>query len=51
MVTSDCPERETDRTRRTLRTTPTASSIGLVRRFSTSTGAAPVNSVRTVTVG
>ncbi len=50
-VTSDCPERDTERTSRTLRITPTVSSIGFVSRFSTSTGAAPVNSVRIVRVG
>ncbi len=51
IVTSDWPERDTERTTRTLRTTPTVSSIGFVIRFSISAGAAPVSSVRTVRVG
>ena len=50
-ITSDCPDRETERTWRTLRMIPTASSTGRVIRFSISSGAAPVSSVRTVSVG
>ena len=41
MITSDWPERDTERTERTLRTTPAASSIGREIRFSISVGAAP----------
>ena len=44
-------EREIERTWRTPLITPTASSIGLLMRFSTSVGAAPGSSVRIVTVG
>ena len=51
MITSDCPERDTERTERTLRTTPAASSTGREIRFSTSVGAAPGSSVRMVSVG
>jgi hypothetical protein len=50
-ITSDCPERDTERTDRTLRTTPAASSTGREMRFSISEGAAPGSSVRMVTVG
>ena len=50
-ITSDWPERDTERTWRTFLMMPTASSIGLVSRFSISTGAAPVSSVRIVIVG
>ncbi len=50
-VTSDWPARDTERTSRTLRMMLTASSTGRVTRFSTSSGAAPGNSVRTVIVG
>jgi hydrophobic/amphiphilic exporter-1 (mainly G- bacteria), HAE1 family len=51
MITSDWPERDTERTERTLRTTPAASSIGREMRFSISVGAAPGSSVRIVSVG
>jgi hypothetical protein len=50
-ITSDWPERDTERTRFTFLMTPTTSSIGFVIRFSTSSGAAPGSSVRTVSVG
>ena len=50
-VTSDWPERDTERTWRTLRMMPTASSTGRVISFSISSGAAPGSSVRTVSVG
>ncbi len=50
-MTSDWPERDTERTLRTLRMMPTASSIGRVTRVSSSSGAAPGRSVRTVSVG
>ena len=48
MITSDWPERDTERTERTLRTTPAASSMGREIRFSISVGAAPGSSVRIV---
>ena len=51
MITSDWPERDTERTERTLRTTPAASSTGREIRFSISVGAAPGSSVRMVSVG
>ncbi len=50
-VTSDSPGRDTERTWRTFLMTLTASSMGLVTRFSTSSGAAPGRSVRTVSEG
>ena len=50
-VTSLRSGREEDTTRATLFTTPTASSIGRVIRFSISLGAAPSYSVRTVSEG
>ena len=50
-ITSDCPERDTERTWRTFLMMPTASSTGRVIRFSTSSGAAPGSSVRIVSVG
>jgi hypothetical protein len=50
-ITSLWPVRETERMRRRFLTTPTASSTGSVIRFSISAGAAPVYSVRTVSVG
>lgn len=49
--TSLWPVRDTERSRRRPLTTPTASSTGSVSRFSISLGAAPVYSVRTVSVG
>ena len=50
-TTSLCPVRETDFNLRTPFTTPTASSTGSVISVSISAGAAPVYSVRTVSVG
>ena len=50
-TTSLCPVRETDLSLRRFFTTPTASSTGSVISVSISAGAAPVYSVRTVTVG
>ena len=50
-MTSDWPDRDTERTLRTLRMIPTASSIGRVTSVSSSSGAAPGRSVRTVSVG
>ncbi len=50
-TTSLCPVRDTDFSRRSPLTTPTASSTGSVTRVSISAGAAPVYSVRTVSVG
>ena len=46
-VTSLVSERELETTRTTLLTTPTAFSMGLLIRLSTSEGAVPSNSVRT----
>jgi hypothetical protein len=50
-VTWDRPAWLTECTRRSPGTTPTASSIGRVTRFSTSTGAVPGKSVWRVSVG
>ena len=50
-MTSDRSGRETELTRTTPVTTPTASSMGSEMRFSISFGAAPTYSVRTVRVG
>jgi hypothetical protein len=50
-ITSAWPARETERTERTLRMIPTDSSIGRVISVSSSSGAAPGRSVRTVSVG
>ncbi len=50
-MTSDCPLRDIELTRFTFFTTPSASSIGFEMRFSISAGAAPVYSVRMVSVG
>ena len=50
-TTSLCPVRETERIVRTPLTTPSASSTGSLTRVSISCGAAPVYSVRTVSVG
>ena len=50
-ITSAWPARDTDRTERTLRMMPTDSSIGRVISVSSSSGAAPGRSVRTVSVG
>jgi hypothetical protein len=50
-ITSDWPVRETECSLRRFLTTPTASSIGSVISVSISAGAAPVYSVRTVSVG
>ena len=50
-VTSDWPARDTERTTRTLRMMLTASSTGRDTSVSTSSGAAPGNSVRIVSVG
>ena len=50
-VTSLVSERELEMTRTTLLTTPTAFSMGLVMRLSTSDGAVPSNSVFTVSDG
>ncbi|MNM47546.1 hypothetical protein D3C81_585170 [compost metagenome] len=50
-TTSLWPVRDTDFSLRRFLTTPTASSTGWVIRVSISVGAAPVYSVRTVSVG
>ena len=50
-TTSLWPVREIDLSLRRFFTTPTASSTGSVIRVSISAGAAPVYSVRTVSVG
>ncbi len=50
-TTSLCPVREIDLSLRRFLTTPTASSTGSVTSVSISAGAAPVYSVRTVSVG
>ena len=50
-TTSLWPVREIERSLRTPFTTPTASSTGSLTRVSISAGAAPVYSVRTVSVG
>ena len=50
-TTSLCPVRDTDLSLRRPLTTPTASSTGWLISVSISVGAAPVYSVRTVSVG
>ena len=50
-TTSLCPVRETELSLRRFLTTPTASSTGSAISVSISAGAAPVYSVRTVSVG
>ena len=50
-TTSLCPVRDTDLSLRRFLTTPTASSTGSLISVSISAGAAPVYSVRTVSVG
>ena len=50
-TTSEMPARLTEEIRRRPPTTPSASSTGRETSFSTSSGAAPGYSVRTVSVG
>ena len=50
-ITSAWPARDTERTDLTFRMMPTDSSIGRVMSVSSSSGAAPGRSVRTVKVG